>query len=284
MAVNPEYAAILRTDPKLQVWYEFHSGVLLNEVSNPRDKREMENIVHGHVKSWKGLRRDIILPKVTWVTHSSNVLNITGQAFAIPTLTFNSEQERLYSAIAGEDTGGLTLRFPIEFASRGRLNHTDSVDSQIVLLPDPYTPRITSHAERSQHEYTHAVDPLLNSRVKDQKIINEMVAIVGSYADSDARYSGLTLFPPYIIPYLMERFRNEGNFPPENEVVEMVETINALVYNMTHTYPKLPNDVVTRRLMAAKSLDDLKVKWPEVFPGYQKPDGDWQARLHPRQR
>jgi hypothetical protein len=282
MAVNPEYAGILRRDPKLQVWYEFHSGVLLNEVRDPRIRTEMENIIHRHLKFSTGIRRDLTLPRVIWTSHSSNVLNITGQPFAVPTMIFTPDQQALFQAIAGENTAGLTLTFPIEYASRGRLNHTDATDSKIVLLRDSSIPSVIHPHETSQHEFTHAIDPLVDSRPKEEELVlSELIAIVGSYADTNAKDAGITLHPPYILPYLLKEQTNQHL--SYDEIISKALLINALVFNMTHTNPKLPNDAITRRLMACRSLGELKSTWPAIFPGYQNPDSDWTIRPRPVQ-
>lgn len=273
MAVNPEYSSILNQSHRLQRWYDFHTRELANVIGNQVEHREMENIVHAYLKSAYGLRRDIALPRVIWITHSSAVINITGQPFPIPTLVFSPEQDGVFTALSSEGGEGATVTLPIEFISRGRLNSADSIDSQIVLLPDPSKPGVIPHAERSQHEFTHAVDPLVDIRAKDVIVLREIVAIVGSYSDSETRFTGLTLHPPYIISYLAQQLRSERRGVTRSEFAKMVETVNDLIYNMTHTYPKIPNEQVTRRVMACQSLDELRVNWPQVFPPRSGTDG-----------
>ncbi len=261
-----EYQAILQQDSRLLTWYQFHTVELPEILQRDNDRRQIGNIVHATVRTKYRIRREIPLPDVHWIISNSAVVNITGNKFPVPVLIFGGDYQGLFSAIT-DDAGGETTRMPMEFISRGQISTLESIDSNIVLMPSPTRPSRAIYRERFQHELTHAVDPLISLRVQDGVTLSELIAIVGSFSDSDSRFSGLTLHPPFIVPYLIEQLASQGVREIATQDFEsMVNTINSLVYNMTHTYPKIPNDRITRKLMACRNLNQLKASWPEVFP------------------
>ena len=269
IAVDPraEYLSIVNQSPRMQTWLAFHEKQLPEMVSTPRIRNGLNNLIHYYLRQTGDLVPEATLPEVQWIQDEPVVKQLTGGNFMIPIIEFPEHLMPVYERLAGDSVGGLTLTLPIEIASLGGTNTNQSINSQLVLLPHKGAQYSIPYAERRDHELTHAVDPHVDTRGMPGGIImQEIIAIIGSYSDSFNRYSQIVLHPPYIVPYLIRELEKNGiEGVTREEFIKMFEMINGIVYKSTHTFPKSPNDQITRRIMKCKSFAELQQTWPELF-------------------
>lgn len=278
LPVNPsaEYQAIIAEYPQMRTWYDFHSNELPRLLQSNGHRKALNNVIAAYLREHFNIAPNVPLPTVNWVVDDPAVIQTTGGQFAIPTMYFSPPELPLFNHIAGDNqTAGMTVTLPIEFISQGQISSRDSLNSQLVLLPDSTIQYPIPYGERSQHERIHAVDPLVDIRPFDRVVLRELVALIGSFSDQYSRHTSIVLHPPYIVPYVLQEASMQGQRLTQDQLSEMVNLINSLVYNSTHLHPKTPNDQITRRIMKCKSLDELYATWPEIFPeGYNYQEKD----------
>jgi len=265
---NPraEYLSIVNQSPRIQAWHAFHEKQLPELVLNPSTKNALNNLIHFHVRNVGGLIPEATLPEVQWVEDEPVVKQITGGKFMVPIIEFPEHMMPVFEHLAGDTAGGLTLTLPIEVASLGALNRSNSINSQLVLLPHKNREYNIPYYERRNHEFTHTVDPHVDTRDEPGSIImQEIVAVIGSYSTPDYRSTQIVLHPPFIIPYVLRELEKKNATMSRQDFFQMVDMINNIVYKSTHIFPKIPNDQITKRIMKCKSIKELAETWPELF-------------------
>ncbi len=208
----------------------------------------------------------LTLPPIQWIIDEPVVQNITGARFAVPIMEFGRGQLDLLNRLTG--TTGIEISIPIELVSLGAITSQDSIESRLLLMADKSVPSSIPYIERRQHEFAHAIDPYAHSRTEDALTMNELVAIVGSFADDEGKIYGVNLVPGYINPYILEQAKTMGNPLTQEEFVRQASLVEHLVKKSTSQYElgkKVLNDEAARRLMACRNFSELRQRWPKIF-------------------
>lgn len=267
-SIHPDYKAILDTDRRLQGTFRFHSEVLPGLLKAGKGP-QIEKVLAAYLRQGSELTQSTSLPPIKWVSDDPVVRNITGTDLTFPVMEFNLQQLPVLEFMTTEGTLGVTYPVPVEYMSLGEMGGDDAYPVRGILLTDNSVRSPIPYEERRSHEFAHGVDPKAFIRIDDALVLDEIVAIVGSCADSDiAKVSGVTLNPPFIVPYVIDQARLLGIELSETELLQQVALVCHLVDRSTHLREngrKIPNDAVARRLMAADDLKDLYKRWPELF-------------------
>lgn len=98
--------------------------------------------------------------------------------------------------------------------------------------------------------------------------MNELVAIVGSFADDEGKEYGVNLAPGYIYHYILKQAKIIGERLTQEEFARQAALVEHLVKQSTSRYEqgkKVLNDEATRRLMACRNFGELRQRRPEIF-------------------
>lgn len=255
------FANIIGTSDAARNWFRYHE--LLAQAS---DHDINEKYLKMQLAMMAQCQRSDI-PEVKWISSAQvpAIFEITNsREFTLPIVEFDEAKRDLFYRILKMD--------PQQYLCFGACMSTPSelvipalqpiVNPSVIVLQSSgnsdYKQSPVTYNEARNHEVVHGMDP---KRGLDKLVRDEIVALIGSFADPANKYNTITIHPSHLISYVIEESAFKGRPITQPEAEKIVHDIifytNQLNALRTQGGQRITNDEMTRLLIGCHTLNEV---------------------------